>query len=176
MMLSMFLAPNTPDWLLTTVIVLFLGLIFGILAWATILEIRYIGPYTLIKASSKEKWRRATILALLQTATIPILGLVVPILSPLPDQWPTIPLYSSGVWIIVLPLTIVYKRWDFERHIKFDRRLDKMIKNKNLYYYRTFGTALTIMPKLLMTAELRRFFVEGYSEDIDNGDESGAKM
>jgi hypothetical protein len=147
------------------------------LIWAAILEIRYIGPYTLIKANNKEKWRRATVLAFLYTAMIPILGLAAPIISPLPDQWPRFSLMCSGVWIAVLPLAILYKRLEFEWHIKFDRRLDKMIKKKNKAYYRTYGTALTILPRISMTAELRRFFSEGFSENVDdNVDASSDKM
>jgi hypothetical protein len=177
MMLSRLLAPNTPEWLLITVSILSFGLIFVFLVWAAILEIRYIDPYTLIKTSNQKKWRKATVLAFLYTAMIPILGIAAPIISPLPGQWPRLPLMFGGVWIVVLPLAILYKRLDFEWQIKNYYRLDKMIKKKDGAYYRTVGTALSIWPRIFMPADLKRFFSEGFSENVDDNDDgSNGKM
>jgi len=160
----MSLAPNTPEWLLVTVVIVFLVFLFGLGGWGLILEIRYISPYTLIQTSNRDKWRRAAILAFLQTAMIPILGLAAPIMSPLPDQWLFIPI-CSGVWIVVLPIATLYKRWEFERHIKNYQRLDKMIKDKNSVYQRLFTIPVMSWTRIFMTADQKRFFSEGFPGD-----------
>ncbi len=166
MMFSMPLAPDTPEWLLITIVILFLICLFGFGGWGMILEIRYISPFTLIKTSNQDKWRRAAILALLQTAMFPILGLFAPIMSPHPDQWLFIPI-CSGIWIALLPIATLYKRWEFERHIKSYQQLDKMIKGKNNIYQRLFSTPLTSWTRMFMTADQKRFFSEGFHDEVD---------
>jgi hypothetical protein len=64
-----------------------------------------------------------------QTLMIPILGLVQPILSPVPDQWPAFPLFCSGLWIVIFPIAAIYKRWDLDRRLKSYKKMDKMIKS-----------------------------------------------
>ncbi|MFZ2171089.1 MAG: hypothetical protein WAW61_15810 [Methylococcaceae bacterium] len=166
MMFSKPLAPDTPEWLLITFVVVFLIILFGLTGWGLILEIRYTSPFTLITTSNRDKWRRAAILAFLQTAMIPILGLVAPIMSPLPDQWLEVPI-CSGIWIVLFPIATLYKRWEFERHIKSYQRLDKMIKDKNSIYQRLFSSPFTSWTKILFTADQKRFFSEGFPEDIE---------
>ena len=166
MMFSMLLAPDRPEWLLITIVILFLVSLFGFGIWGMVLEIRYISPFTLIKTSNQDKWRRAAVLALLQTAMFPILGLFAPLVSPRPDQWLFIPI-CSGIWIMLLPIATLFKRWEFERHIKKYHHLDKMIKDKNGVYQRFFTTPLTIWTRMFMTAEQKRFFSEGFPDDIE---------
>jgi len=132
-----------------------------------ILEIRYVSPLTLIKTDNKEKWRRATKLALMQTAMIPILGLAQPTLSPHSGQFPMFPLFCGGVWIVVLPIAILYKRWEFERHIKSYRYFDKQIKDKNSIYNRMPFNPFTGIMRIFMTADQKRFYVEGFPDDVD---------
>jgi len=165
MMFSMLLAPDTPEWLLITVVAVFLIFLFGLGVWGLILEYKYINPFVLIKASNRDKWRRAAILALIQSAMIPILGFVAPIVSPLPDQWLFIPV-CSGIWLVILPIATLYKRWDFERHIKNYQRLDKMIKDKNSVYPRLFASPIMRWTRIFMTADTKRFFSEGFPDDI----------
>jgi hypothetical protein len=121
MMFSRLFAPDTPEWLVITVLILSLVSMIVLLVWAMILEIKYTSPFTIIKTSNKEKWHRATILALIQTAIIPILGLAQPTLSPHSGQFPMFSLFCGGVWIVVFPIAVLYKRWEFERHIKSHR-------------------------------------------------------
>lgn len=166
MMFSKLLAPDTPEWLLITVVILFLISLFGFGGLGMILEIRYISPFTLIKTSNQDKWRRAAILALLQTAMLPILGLFAPIMSPRPDQWLFVPI-CSGIWIVVLPIATLYKRWEFERHIKSYQHLDKMIKDKNSVYQRLFFTPFTSWTRMFMTADQKRFFSEGFLDEVE---------
>jgi hypothetical protein len=166
MMFSMLLAPDTPEWLLITIVIVFLIFLFGLGGWGLILEIRYISPFTLIKTSNRDKWRRAAILASLQSAMIPIIGLMAPIISPRPDQWPFIPI-CLGIWAVLLPIATAYKRGEFERHIKSYRRLDKMIKDKNSIYQRLFSSPFTSWTRILMTADQKRFFSEGFPDNID---------
>jgi hypothetical protein len=159
-------APDTPEWLLITVLILSLGSLIGLLIWAAILEIRYVSPLTIIKTNDKEKWRRATILALMQTAMVPIMGLAQPILSPHSGQWPMFPLFCSGLWIVVLPIAILYKRSEFERQIKSYQYFDKMIKDKDSVYHKHFTTTFSLL-KIFMTPEQKRFYSEGFPNNID---------
>ena len=166
MMFSMLLAPDTPEWLLITAVVLYIALLLGLMGWGMFLEIRYISPYTLSKTSNRDKWRRAAILASLQTAMIPIIGLAAPIMSPHPDQWPFI-LICGGIWIVAFPIATAYKRLEFERHIKMYHRLDKTIKDKSGIYQRLFSSPFTRWTRIFMTAEQKRFFSEGFPDNID---------
>ena len=166
-MFSPVLAPDTPEWLLITVLVLSLGSMIVLLIWAVILEIRYISPFTLIKTSNRDKWRRATQLALMQTAMIPILGLAQPTLSPHSGQFPMFPLFCGGIWIVALPIATLYKRWEFERHIKSYRYFDKQIKDKNSIYSRILANPFTSMTRIFMSSDQKRFFSEGFPDDID---------
>ncbi|MEN8243103.1 MAG: hypothetical protein ABFS17_14410 [Chloroflexota bacterium] len=166
MIFSRLLAPDTPEWLSTTSVVVYIISIFGFLGWGMILELRYISPYTLINTSDREKWRRAANLAFFQSAMIPILGLVAPIISPLPDQWPFIPI-CFGIWVILLPIVTVFKRWGFERHIKRNYRFDKMIKDNNNIYQRLFSSPLISCIKIFLTADHKRFLSEGFPDDIN---------
>ena len=170
-MLSILLTPDTPEWLLSATLIASTGIIIGMLIWGTILEIRYVSPYTIIKSSGKEKWRKAIILALLQTGMFPILGLIQPILSPASAQWPTFPLICGGLWIIVLPVVVLYKHWEFERHIKRYKKIDQMIKSD--VYTRIFASSPINWMKMFMTTEQKRFWDEGYSEDL-KGTDAGA--
>ena len=165
MMFSMLLSPDTPEWLLMTVVVVFVIFLFGLGAWGLVLEYKYINPFRLVKASNRDKWRRAAILALIQSAIIPIIGFVAPIMSPLSDQWLFIPI-CSGIWIVILPIATLYKRWDFERHIKNYQCLDKMIKDKNGVFLRLFASPLISWTRIFMTADIKRFLNEGFPDDM----------
>ncbi len=151
-----------------TILVLSLGSFMGLLIWAMILEIRFISPFTIIKTSNKEKWRKAAILALMQTAMIPVLGLSQLTLSPQSGQWQTILLFCGGLWIVVLIIAVLYKRWEFESHIKRYLYFDKMIKDKNSVYHRIHAIPFTNISRIFMTADLKRFFREGFPDSIDD--------
>ena len=112
------LAPDTPDWLFVLVTVMTLGISFGFLIWGVVLEIKLLRDYRNIEVSSKEKWRKAIILALLQTSMIPLLGLAQPIMSPHPNQFPVFPLICGVFWIAILPFAILYKKWRVEMRLK----------------------------------------------------------
>jgi hypothetical protein len=173
-MFSLLSDSNTPEqWLFIIVLVLMLGSMIGLLTWGVILEIRFTSPFTLIKTSNREKWRKATILALMLTAMLPIFGMaMLAIYSP--DERLPMFLLCNGLWVIAFPLAILYKRWEFESHIKRYRRLDKMIK-ENSPYTRILASPLTNIVSFFMTAEQKRFFKEGFPVDIDeriNGDYS----
>src|SRR5262245_25192225 len=112
----MFLAQVVPERLFVIVVILMVVLFTGFIVWGAILEIRFISPYTLIKTSNQEKWRKAMVLALLQTSILIILGLAMPILNTPPEKLPTF-LFCTGLWVVAFPLVTLYKRWEFERHI-----------------------------------------------------------
>jgi hypothetical protein len=104
-------APDTPGWFLSLVTCIAVGGSIGMLIWGFVLEIRLPHAYPHGAVSSKERWRKAIILALLQTSIIPLLGLVGPVLSPHPNQFPVFPLFCGGIWIVILPIAILYKKW-----------------------------------------------------------------
>jgi hypothetical protein len=178
-MFSMLFTTNTPEqWAPNIAFVIILGATMGLLAWGVILKIRYINPFILIKTSNKEKWRRAAILALMQTAMFPIFGVATLILYPSPEK---LPLFSlcSGLWIIVFPIAILYGRWEFETHIKRYQRFDKMIKDKNSVYNRNLAKPFISMTRIFMTAEQKRFFSGGFPDEIDekkDGEFSGQEQ
>ena len=163
-MFSVLLTPDTPQWLILLTLVVFVGVTIGMLIWGAILEIRYISPYTIIRFNTKEKWRRAVILALLQTGVMPFIGLIQPILSPIPDQWPIFPIVWGGLWVVVLLIVVLYKRWEFERHIKRYQKIDRMLKSGA--YNRLLAGSLVDWMKVFMSAEQKRFWDEGYPEDM----------
>ena len=157
------LEPDTPEWLFWFALIAGLGSVLVMLIWSAILEIKYIGPYTLIATPPREKWRRAFILALLQTGMIPVLGLVQPPLSPHPDQWPAFPLFCAGLWMVILPVATLFKRWEFESHLKRYKRLDGYIKSGVLG--RIFSFPFVKWFRIFLPKEARRFFEEGYPEE-----------
>lgn len=172
MMFLMLLAQDKPEWYLIARVVGFLVFLFGFFVWGLILEFRYFSPYILINTSDREKWRRAAILALLQTSMFPILSLMFGpqllslMIDPRFDQWPFNTI-CFGIWVIILSIITLLKRLDYERRIKSYRRIDKMIKDKNSKYQRFFSSPFTSWIRIFMTADLKRFFSEGFPDDIN---------
>jgi hypothetical protein len=157
----MLFTPDVPEWLVTSIIILLFGLIMGLFFWGSILGIQYISPFTLIKTSGKDKWRKASIVALMQTSWMPIMGLLIPF----PKQdWRYFQLWIS-LWVIILPIAILFKRWEFERRIKYYRRVDRMIKAKDNVYQRFFTSSFTMS---FMSSEQKRFFSEGFPDSIED--------
>jgi hypothetical protein len=157
------LGPDTHDWLLwATSILVFLALAaLGI--WSVILEHRHTGPYTLKAASSKQKWLWSVTQMFWITLLLPLIGLVEPILSPHPDQWPTFPMICLGVWIVAYPLAVLYKRLNLEIQLKAYHSMDKYIKSGR--YERLSSSPFLRWRKWFMSKELKRFYEEGYPED-----------
>ncbi len=155
---------NTPQWLFIAVLVLSIGSLFALVIWGAVLEIRYLGPYTLASTDGKERWRRAMILALLQTGILPIMGLLLLTLSPYLEERSVLPLACGSVWIVVFPMGVLYHRWDFERTSKRYQKLDKTLKGER----KSDRYTSSQMPKFIqrfMTAELQRFMREGYPQE-----------
>ena len=159
------LEPNTPEWLVGTALVIFLIAGMGSLLWGYILERRYTSPYTLLAASSQQKWRWAVTLAFWETIFVVVLGLIEPIISPLPDQ-SAFPLVCGGIWLVAFPFVVLYKRGDLEWRLWLYRREDRRIKTGNTVARRLLAFPLFSWIKWLMTSEQRRFHEEGYSQDI----------
>ncbi len=164
---------NTPQWLFIAVLVLSVSSIFALAIWGAFLEIRFSGPYTLASMDGNERWRKSSILALLQTGMLPIMGLLLLTLSPYLEEGFVLPLFCGGVWVIALPIAILYHRWDFERKIKRYQKLDKTLKSER----KSDRDKSSQMPKFLqffMTAELQRFMREGYPEESEAKSPSSA--
>jgi hypothetical protein len=158
---------NPPEWMFLTILPIALILMMGLLIGGAILEVRYINPYTLIKATNKEKWRSAAILAALQTSMLLIFGLTLPILSTPPEKMPMF-LLCNGLWVVAFPIATLYKRWEFESHIKRYRYFDKQIKDKSSVYQRLFIDKFPSgLMKVFMSAEQKRLWNEGFPEDVD---------
>jgi hypothetical protein len=165
----MFSELNTPQWLFITVLVLSVSSIFALAIWGIILEIRYSGPYTIASTNGKERWRRSTILALLQTGMLPIMGLFLLALSPYLEEGFALPMLCGSVWVVVFPIAILYHRWDFERKMKRYQRIDKTLKSEGKSErYKT--SQLPKFIQMFITEELQHFMSEGYPEESgDNG-------
>jgi hypothetical protein len=163
MNLHTLLGPNTPEWLLWTSVFVTFVLLIMVVAWAQVLERKYEGPYTLAAASSPQKWRWAVALAFWKTAPMPLLGLVEPIMSPYPGQWPAFPLFCGGLWIVVLPAVVIHERFGLEQSLKRYRSIDNEIRNGTI-------NRLLLSPPMklfswLMSEEQKCFYREGYAED-----------
>ncbi|HYN89946.1 MAG TPA: hypothetical protein VER55_15540 [Ardenticatenaceae bacterium] len=154
--------PNTPEWLRLLVVLVDLFLVLLSMGWSWILERRYTSPYALRSATTRQKWRQTLIVIFMRTLFIPLLGLTQPILSPVPDQWPAFPLLCGGIWLILLPLATIYKRWSFERTIHYYREVDERIKARKLEG-KIFRPAKGFA--WLLTPDQKRFYREGYSGD-----------
>jgi hypothetical protein len=157
--------PDTPEWLLTvTVILTSIACIAGPL-FGFILDRRYTGPYTLRTASSKQKWQWAAMITLWPSLLVPFIGLVAPILSPHPDQWPAFPLICSGVWLVAFPAGTLYKRLNIELTLRGYHKTNELIKSGALRHGPL--SLLTGWNKWLLGTELKRFYEEGYPENDD---------
>jgi len=156
-------APNTPGWLLVTVVVVGFTAALGSIIWGQIQEFRYTRPYQLAGASSASKWRFAAVIAFWHTIWLPIVGLVQPVLSPLPDQWPAFPLFCGGVWIAVYPIVLVFKRWSLEWQLSYYRWVGSLIKTAD--FRRIMSVAPFRWLSWIQGAEDRHFFREGYSSN-----------
>ncbi len=157
------LAPDTPRWLVLTASIVFVVLLLALEIGAAILAIRYKGPYTLAAASNSQKWQRAAILAGIATSPICVLGLVEPLISPAPNQWPIFTLVCFGIWLVLLPITVQSRRREMERDLENYRRTDALIKKgfyRNMSIWPFFGWA-----RFFLTSEYKRFLEEGFSEN-----------
>ncbi len=154
-----FSGPNTPDWLIGIALIVAFSVLVILLIKGAILEIRSLGPYTLANLSSKEKWVRAFKIALYQSSFVPIVGLIAPFLSPLPDQWLFIP-YCFGAWPIFLLLFTLSKRWQMDWNLNNFEKISKWLKSE-----KTPSFLLKIFGIMSFNKELQKFFHEGYSDD-----------
>lgn len=159
--------PNTPEWQLWLVIIFMFVSALATVGGSFILEQRFTSPYTLAKASSRQKWKWAAIIMFWQTLIIPILGLIQPILSPLSNQWPAFPLFCSGLWLMLFPIAVAHKRWVLERQLKSYQKMDKMIKSgfyQQLASNPLAGWILRVM-NLFSNTERKKFFETGYLQE-----------
>jgi len=152
------------DWLGTTIIVIFSVAMIGAFSWGAVLEIRFIGPYTLKAASRQQKWQRAAVIVFLQTIPFALIGLVGPVINPdSSDPWFAMPLCCGTAWFIAYPLSVLLKLWEFERHLKRYHKINEGIRKGALS--RVSSSPVFKPITWLMTTELKRFFTEGYPED-----------
>jgi hypothetical protein len=154
------LAPNTPTWLEAVALAAAAAATVAALIASHLRERRVTGPYTLLAASSAQKWRWAAELSIIRYAWIPLLGLIQPLLSPLPDQWPVFPIFCMSVWLAALPFIIALKRWSLDRDLANYKRI-----NKHGSRVGPFG--VLARNQWLWTEEQRRFFDQGYPDPHD---------
>ena len=165
-------ASDIAETLFIIFIVLVIGGIFVLMTYGAILEIKYTGPYTIVRTDSKEKWRRSVILALLKTGMLPITALLelvfIPFI-PYADQVIFQSIFCGGIWIVVFPIAILYQRWDFERKINQYQKMDNKIKEERAAGKHSSISRLPKFAQLFMTSELQRFTSEGYPEQNKEG-------
>jgi hypothetical protein len=126
---------------------------------AYVLERRYKGPYTLLAASSEEKWRWAIELAFWETGWIFLMVLGMPVRSSDPDQWWSwwSVICGGGLWVAGFVLAVLYKRWDLGRTLARYRKMDSAARR---------GGRMPVCydPFLHWVGgeEMQRFYKEGY--------------
>lgn len=159
------LAPNTPEWLLAVKIILTMIACIAGPVYGFILDRKYTGPYTLLAASSKQKWRWAAMITFWPSLLILFIGLVAPLLSPYPDQWPAFPLICFGTWLVVFPAGVLYKRLNMELTLRSYHKTNDLVKAGTFKY--GLLSRLIGWNKWLLGAELKKFYEEGYPENGD---------
>ena len=135
----------------------------GGLAWSFVLDTRYTGPYTLVRASMKQKLGWAAKITFWQTLTIPILGIVIPLMVPSFATWPVFTLTCLGAWAVLFPIGALVRRDRMDWILKGYIRAQRIVQT---------GTASPRVPhrqfdemRQRMNGEIGRFLEEGYGED-----------
>lgn len=135
----------------------------GGLAWSFVLDTRYTGPYTLVRASMKQKLGWAAKITFWQTLTIPILGIVIPLIVPSFGTWPVFTLTCLGAWIVLFPIGTLVRRDRMDWILKGYIRAQRVVQT---------GTVSPRVPqrqladlRQRMNGEIGRFLEEGYRAD-----------
>ena len=156
------LGPNTPEWLVIAASIIGIGICLVGNVWGLILETRYVGPYTLLATSNRQKWKRATIVMCVETVWIPLIGLFQPLISPLPDQWPAFPLFCGGIWAVAFPVAVLFKRVSWDRLLATYRKMNDSPQRGMIQG--ALSLRLFSWISWLVSAEMKRFLAEGYPE------------
>jgi len=135
----------------------------GGLAWSFVLDTRYTGPYTLVRASLEQKLRWAAKITFWQTLSIPILGIVVPLIAPGFASWPVFTLTCLGAWIVLFPIGALTRRdrmdWILKRYIRAHRTIQAGTTSPQVPPRQFDGL------RHQLNGEIDRFLEEGYRED-----------
>jgi hypothetical protein len=156
------LGVSTFPWGTVLVTVLVSLIAVGGFIWSFVLDTRYTGPYTLLRANLRQKLRWAFYITFWQTLVIPALGVIIPMIVPEYAQWPVFTLTCLGAWLVLLPIGVFVRR----------DRMDWILKR----YIRAYHTMMTgnnpyVPPRTLahvreqMNPEIERFLEEGYRRD-----------
>jgi len=154
--------PVSPVVVALVTVVGFLVCVGG-LAWSFILDTRYTGPYTLLRATMRQKLRWAAKITFWQTLAIPLLGVILPLLAPRFARWPVFTLTMLGAWFVLFPIGVFVRRdrldWILKRYIRVHRTIQT-------------GRASPQAPRRhldelrqRMSGEIGLFLEEGYHED-----------
>jgi len=129
---------------------------------ASILERRYKGPYTLLAASSEEKWRWAVDLAFWETGWLFLMVLGMPVRSSDPNQWWSwwSVICGGGLWVAGFAPVVLIKRWDLGRTLARYRRWDGAARRGQLKQIATYP-----LIEWFGSEELQRFYKEGYGAE-----------
>jgi len=112
-----------------TALVVVVGLLFVAagLAWSLVLESRYTGPFTLLRATLLQKLRWAAKITFWQTLVLPVLGIIMPLLTPGWAQWPVFTLTCIAAWLVLFPIGMFLRRdrmdWMLKRYIRLDHAI-----------------------------------------------------
>jgi len=155
-------AGETPLWPIAIALVLVSAVTAGALTASFALQRRWTGPYSLRAASSSEKWRWAVILPLVRFSRAPLLGLIQPLLSPLPGQWPGFPTLCAAHWLVFLLALVLLTRRDLERQLSQYERFDSVIRRGAPMD--ALSSPFVSWTKWFLTEEQKRFLREGYGE------------
>ncbi|MDH5507885.1 MAG: hypothetical protein OEZ02_11760 [Anaerolineae bacterium] len=161
---NVILGPETPEWQIVTALVIITVVMLFSLGWSFVVERRFTGPYTLLAATSKQKWEMAAKVMFWQTLMFPFLGFAAPIISPFPDQQAFIP-FCVGAWVVGYPAAVIVKRWHFTKQLKSHKRLSKMKKDDRYQPFMAFFQWFNFV----LNDEMKRFMDEGYPDEVDGG-------
>lgn len=168
LMRLLFFDSSVPEWVFGGILIVLLLAIFGSIVWGGVLDYRYTGPYTLLAASSKQKWQWAAMIMFWYTISLPLLGLIDPLLNISdPRHWSGFPVFCSGLWIVAFPIGVLAKRRKLDQQLKGYQTLDRTIKS-GFYQQLTASPWISWWFRLMSlfnNTERKRFFEAGYPEE-----------
>lgn len=157
-----------PAWSLQAAAVVFVVFLAGSLVWGFVLQLQYTRPYTLEEATSKQKWLWSIHLAFWSSICLLDAGFFLLFLGLCGAPLGVVPKVCIGSFLFFFPLMIPFWRLSLNVQLDYYHYLNWAIRfGKG---DRLFASPLLRLRKSLLgrfSQEFRRFFQEGYPDDVD---------
>jgi hypothetical protein len=75
----------------------------------------------------------------------------------------------SGAWLLLVIIVTLSKCWQWEMLLNNYKRMDQSIKSGT--YQKIYGSPLFRWTRIFLGSEMKRFGVDGYSEDMLKNDD-----